>query len=78
MCGTIDLQNFAALCQSESKNIIGQEIELLVHGRKVFKENITRGVGGFHLLPPELQRTAVLTDKCNWKSHRCDFKTAMV
>ena len=49
-----------------------------MHGRKEFKEKITRGVGGFHLLPPELQRTAVLTAKCNRKSSRYDFKIAMV
>ena len=41
-------------------------------------EKITRGMGGFHLLPPELQRTAVLTAKCNRKSSRYDFKIAMV
>ena len=35
-------------------------------------------MGGFHFLPPELHRTSVLTDKCNWKSHRHDFKIAMV
>ena len=52
--GTIDLKCCAARGQSESNNYFGQEIELLVHGRKSFKENIMRGVGGFHLLPPEL------------------------
>ena len=49
-----------------------------MHGRKVFKEKIARGVGGFHLLPPELQRTAVLTAKWNQESHRYDFKISMV
>ena len=33
---------------------------------------------GFHLLPTELHRTAVLTDKWNHKSRRYDFKTAMI
>ena len=49
--------------QSERNKKFGLEIELLVHGRKAFKENITRGVVGFHLIPIEFQRTAVLTDK---------------
>ena len=44
----------------------------------MFKEKITRGMGGFQLLPPELHMTAVLTAKWNWKSHRYDFKIAMV
>ena len=48
VCGTVDLQNFASRSQSESNNDFGQEIELLVHGRKAFKDNITRGVGRFH------------------------------
>ena len=78
MCGTIDLQHCAVRVQSESINNFGRDIELLLHRSKAFQENITRGMGGFHLLPTELQRTAVLTAKCNWKSHRCDFKTAMV
>ena len=78
VCGTIYLQHCAARGQSESNNNFGQEIELLVHGRKAFKEKIARDVGGFHLLPPELQRTAVLTDKWNQKSHRYGFKIAMV
>ena len=49
-----------------------------MHGRKAFKEKIARDVGGFHLLPPELQRTAVLTAKWNWESHRYEFKISMV
>ena len=53
MCGTIDLQHCAVRGQYEINNGFGREIELLVHGRKSFKENIMRGVGGFHLLPPE-------------------------
>ena len=61
VCGTIDLQHCAVLVQSESNNDFGQDIELFLHRRKAFKEKITRGMGGFHLLPPELQRTAVLT-----------------
>ena len=48
VCGTIDLQHCAARSQSKSKNDFGREIELLVHGRKAFKEKITRGMGGFH------------------------------
>ena len=56
----------------------GQDIELLADGRKVFKENITRDVGGLNLIPPELQRTAVPTDKWNRKSHRYEFKLTMV
>ena len=47
VCGTIDLQHCAACGQSESNNDFGREIELLVHGRKYFKEKITRGMGGF-------------------------------
>ena len=78
VCGTIDLQHCTALIQSESNTNFGRENELLVHGRKAFKEKIMRGMGGFHLLPPELQRTAVLTAKWNRKSHMYDFKIAMV
>ena len=49
-----------------------------MHGRKSFKEEITRGMAGFYLIPTDLHRTAVLSDKCNRKSHRYDFQTAMV
>ena len=49
-----------------------------MHGRKLFKEKITRGIGGFHLLTPEFQITSVITDKWNRKSHRYDFKIAIV
>ena len=37
-----------------------------------------RVMGGFHLLPTELHRTALLTDNWNHKFRRYDFKTAMV
>ena len=52
LCGTINLQHSAARSQSESNKDFGLDIELLVHGRKAFKEKITRVVGGFPLLPP--------------------------
>ena len=78
VCGIIYLQHCAAHGQSESNNDFGREIELLVHGRKSFMEKITRGMGGFHLLPPELQRTALLTAKWNRKFHRYKLKIAMV
>ena len=51
VCGTIGLQHCVARGQSESNNDFGQDIELLVHRRKAFKEKITRGMGGIHLLP---------------------------
>ena len=50
----------------------------MVHGRKALKEKIMRGMVVCYLIPPELQRTAVLTDKWNWKSRRYNFKIAMV
>ena len=78
VCGTIYLKHCEARGQSESNNYFGQEIELLVHERKLFNEKITRGMVGFHLLPPELHRKSVLTAKWNQKSHRYDFKIAMV
>ena len=78
VCGTIDLQHCAAHGQSESNNDFGQEIYLLVHVRKGFKEKINRVLGRFHLIPPELQRKEVLTAKWNQKSHRHDFKISMV
>ena len=78
MCGTINLNHCVARVQSDSNKDFRKEIYLLVHGRKVFKEKITRDVGGFHLLPPELQRTALLGVKCNRESHRYDFKIAMI
>ena len=78
VCGTIDLHHCAARGHSESNNYFGQKIELLVHGRKAFREKITRFLGGFHLLPPELHRKAVLTAKWNQRSCSYDFKTAMV
>ena len=61
MCGTIDFQHCAARSHSESNNYFGLEIGLLVHGRKALKEKITRIMGRFHLLTPELQRKSVLT-----------------
>ena len=78
MCGTIDLQHCTALGQSERNNDFGREIELLVQGRKVFKENIIKIIHRFHLLHPELQRTALLTAKWNRKSLWYDFKLSMV
>ena len=63
VCGTIDLQHCAAHGHSESNKDFGRDIEVLVHRRKFFKEEITRGMGGIHLLPPEVQRTEVLTAK---------------
>ena len=78
VCGTIDLQHCAARGQSESNNDFRREIELLVHRRESFKDKITRGMGGFHLLPPNLHSTAVLTAKWNCKSHRYEFKITMV
>ena len=77
VCGTIDLQHCVVRSQSESNNSFGLDNELLVHSRKAFKEKITRGMGIFNLLHPELLRTAVLTAKQNWKSHRYEFKIAM-
>ena len=65
VCGTIDLQHCTAGEKSESNNDFSQEIESVVHGRKAFKENILRDMGRFQFLPPELQRTAVLTAKWN-------------
>ena len=44
----------------------------------MFKDKITRVVGGFHLLPLELRITAVLTAKCNQKSDGYAFKIAML
>ena len=60
VCGTIDLKNCVARGQSEINNDFGQDIELLVHGKKELKEKITRGIGGFHFLPPELHRIVEL------------------
>ena len=78
VCGTIYLQHCAARGQSKSNNNFRQEIELLVHSRKLFREKITRIMGGFHLLLTELQSTSVLTAKWNKKSLRYDVKIAMV
>ena len=78
VCGTIDFQHCATHSQSDINNDFGQYIELLVHGRKSFKEKIKRDMGRFHLLTPELQRTSVLTAKWNRKYHKYDFKIAMV
>ena len=72
------MQHCAARGQSESNNDFGREIELLVHGRKSFKEKITRGMDGFPLIPTELQRKAVLNAKWNRKSHRYESKISMV
>ena len=52
VCGTIDLQHCAARGQYESKKDFEQEIELLVHGGKAFKEKFTRVVVRLHLIPP--------------------------
>ena len=75
--GTIDLQHMAARGQSETNNDFGREVELMVGGRTAKKEKTTRGVGGSHLLPPELQRTAILSSKYHLKDHCDDFKRAM-
>ena len=78
VCGTIDFQHCAARGQSGSNNNFGRDIELLVHGRKAFKEKITMVMGRFHLIHPDFQRTSVLTAKWNQKSPRFELKIAMV
>ena len=37
-----------------------------------------RSMGGFHSLAPDFQRTSVLTAEWNRRSHRYDFKIAIV
>ena len=78
VCETIDFHHCAERGQSESNNDFGRDIELLVHGRKEFKDKIMRGMSKFHLIPTEFHRTAVLNAKWDQKSHRYDFKIAMV
>ena len=75
--GTVDLQNCAARGQSEGNNDFGREVESYVKGRKAFKERETRGIGGFHLLPPELQHTAIVTSKWNTKQHKEKWRTEL-
>ena len=58
--------------------ISGKILSYWCTGEKAFKEKITRGMGGFYFIPPELHRTAVLTAKWNRKSHIYEFKITMV
>ena len=52
-------------------------IDLLNCAARIQSE-INNDLGQEIELPPELQRTEVLTAKGNWKSHRYYFKIAMV
>lgn len=68
--GTIDLQNAAAAPQARRNNDFGREIDLYIQGRKAIKKKKGRGVGNYHVLPYELQRTAMFTSKWQTNSHK--------
>ena len=71
--GTIDLQHMAARGQTEDNNDFGRELR--VGGRKsVIHEKESRGLGGYHQLMQELQRTLILSAKWNLRAHRDLFK----
>ena len=76
--GTIDLQHMAARGQTQDNNDFGREVELIVGGRRAKKEKETRGIGGYHLMVAELQRTLILSAKYWKKDYREAFKRAMM
>ena len=69
----IDLQNAAARGQMAFNNDLGREHEKLVSGRKAKSKHQSKGLGAFHQLPPELQRTAIITVIENTKEHKRVF-----
>ena len=72
--GRIDLQHAAAGGQSRENNDLGRDVKTMIGGRKGIKEKATKGIGVYHLMSHELQRTSILTSKFNKGSYRKEFQ----
>ena len=74
---TIRLYHCAAEGQTRANNDFGRNHVSLVSGRKAKHGHKTKAVGTFHLLPPELQRTALIASKENATDNRRRFDVAL-
>ena len=75
--GTIRLDHCASEGQTCSNNDFGRRHTLLVTGRKWKNGNVDKPIGGFHLHPEDLKRTAVLTSKENANVNKRWFDDAL-
>ena len=74
---TIWLDHCAAEGQTRANNDFGRQYLSLVSGRQVGNEMNDKPMGTFHLLPPELQKTAIMASKEHAKSNRKNFDAAL-
>ena len=75
--GTICLDHCAAERQNISNNDFGQKHPSIVTRRKWRNEQVDKPIEFFHLLPEELQRTAVLKSKDNSYVNKRRFGNAL-
>ena len=75
--GNICLDHFSAEGQTPSNNCFGKRHASLVTGIKWNSEQADNPIGGFYLLPEELQSTDVLTSKENANFNRRRFDYAL-
>ena len=68
---TIRFDHCAAEGQTRANNDFGRQHLSLVNGQSSKKDIVEKPMGTFHLLPPELQRTAIIASKenapLNWR-----------
>ena len=74
---TIRLDHCAAEGQTRANNDFGRQHLSLVSGRQAGNNVNDKPMGTFHLLPPELQKTAIMASKENAKSNRKNFDEAL-
>ena len=75
--GTISLYHCAYKVQTRSNNDFVRRHALLVTGSKWENYQVDKPIGFFHLLPEELQSTAVLTSKENANIKKRIFDDAL-
>lgn len=74
---TIRLDHCAAEGQTRSNNDLGRDHLSLVTGRKPKLDRNSKGIGTFHKLPQELQRTAILSAQENAGDNKRRFDIAL-
>ena len=74
---TIRLDHCAAEGQTRANNDFGRGHVALVSGRKSHHEHDSISIGTYHMLPPELQRTAIIAAKENAGENRQKFDVAL-
>ena len=74
---TIRLDHCADEGQTCANNDFGRQHLSLVNGQSSKKDIVEKPMGTFHLLPPELQRTAIIASKENARLNRRRFDEAL-